>query len=61
MLSIIRYLNTYLESEEGASMIEYALIAALISIAAITIIPGIGTQLQTIFTNISTGLSGGTP
>jgi len=56
MLSIIRYLNTYLESEEGASMIEYALIAALISI-----IPGIGTQLQTIFTNISTGLSGGTP
>ncbi len=42
--------------EEGQGMIEYALLAALISIAAIAVITLIGPKLVTIFTSVSTAL-----
>lgn len=37
----------------GATAIEYALIAGLISIAIVTAVTAIGTQLSTIFTAIT--------
>ena len=52
------YLKTYLGTEDGASMVEYALIAALISIAAIAVLPGVGDALKTIFTEITGKLTG---
>jgi pilus assembly protein Flp/PilA len=41
---------------EGATAIEYGLIAALIAVAAIGAMQGIGTKLNTTFTNVSSNL-----
>ena len=43
---------TYAQDESGATMIEYALIAALISVAAITILGQVGTGVKTTFSKI---------
>jgi pilus assembly protein Flp/PilA len=44
--------------EKGATAIEYGLIAALIAVAAIAAMQGLGTQLNTTFTNVATGMKG---
>jgi pilus assembly protein Flp/PilA len=46
----------FFRDETGATAIEYGLIAAGISIVIITAVNGIGSQLNTAFTNISTSL-----
>jgi pilus assembly protein Flp/PilA len=61
MFTLLRYLKTYARTEEGANMVEYALIAALISVAAITVIPGVGTAITNIFTAVTGNLNTGTP
>ena len=48
----------FLKEEDGVTAIEYGLIAALISVAIITILGTMSTGLQTIFQTISTALSG---
>ncbi len=48
-----------IREEDGQGMIEYALIAALISIAAITVIMTFGDDLIAIFTDVKTGLNDG--
>ena len=45
-----------IRNDEGATAIEYGLIAALIAVAAIGAMKGIGTKLNTTFTNVSTNL-----
>ena len=57
MRLLCSYLRAYLRTEDGANMVEYALIAALISIAAIAILPGVGKAVADIFTNITTALN----
>jgi pilus assembly protein Flp/PilA len=47
---------TFIADERGATAIEYGLIAAGISIAIIAAVNGLGTQLSTNFTSISTSL-----
>ncbi|QNM83615.1 Flp family type IVb pilin [Sphingomonas sabuli] len=47
-----------IKNEEGATAIEYGLIAALIAVAAIGAMSGIGTSLNTTFTNVSDALDG---
>ena len=49
-------LVAFLKNENGATAIEYGLIAAGISIAIIAIVNTLGTQLNTNFTSISTQL-----
>jgi pilus assembly protein Flp/PilA len=44
------------KSEEGATAIEYGLIAALISIAAILAMTAVGTSLSSLFAKISGNL-----
>jgi len=44
------------ESQKGVTIIEYALIAALIAVVAITMLTNIGSAINTIFTNINTAL-----
>jgi pilus assembly protein Flp/PilA len=51
MLSSI---TRFLRDEEGATAIEYGIIAGLISVAIVTILSTLGTDLKTIFTTIST-------
>lgn len=46
-----------LKDESGATAIEYGLIAALISIAAITAMTSVGTNLSSTFSKVSSGLS----
>lgn len=47
----------FLKDENGATAIEYGLIAALISVAAIGAMSALGTQLTTLFGNIKTNLA----
>ncbi|HVL77898.1 MAG TPA: Flp family type IVb pilin [Sphingomicrobium sp.] len=42
-----------IRNEKGATAIEYGLIAALIAVAAIGAMQGIGTKLGTTFNNVS--------
>lgn len=44
------------KNEEGATAIEYGLIAALISVAAIGAMTALGGQLSTLFGSITTSL-----
>jgi pilus assembly protein Flp/PilA len=43
--------------EEGATAIEYGLIAALVAVAAITSMKGLGGQLKTTFNTTSSSMS----
>ena len=47
-----------LKNQEGATAIEYGLIAALIAVAAITAMRSVGTTLNSTFTNVSTQMNG---
>ena len=49
-------LLSFLKNESGATAIEYGLIAAGISVAIIAVVNGLGTQLNTTFSSISTQL-----
>jgi pilus assembly protein Flp/PilA len=46
----------FLQNQTGATAIEYGLIAAGISIAIIAVVNGLGTQLNTSFSSISSQL-----
>ena len=46
-----------MNDSRGATAIEYGLIAALIAVAAIGAMRGIGTKLNTTFTNVQNGLA----
>lgn len=48
---------SFLKNESGATAIEYGLIAALISIAAIAALRSVGTNLSTTFSNVAVNLS----
>src|ERR1700730_10100409 len=47
----------FANDESGATAIEYGLIAAGISVAIITVVNTLGSQLKTTFTNITTQLA----
>jgi len=47
----------FFKEEEGATAIEYGLIAALISVAAIAAMTSVGTQLSAVFTSVQTSLA----
>ena len=46
----------FLSDEQGATAIEYGLIAAGIALAIIAVVNGLGTALNSTFTSISTSL-----
>lgn len=50
-------IKRFLHDEEGATAIEYGLIAALISVAAIGAMTALGGQLTTLFGNIQSNLA----
>ena len=49
-------LQNFVRNEDGATAIEYGLIAAGISVAIITVVQGLGTKLNTTFSNISAAI-----
>jgi pilus assembly protein Flp/PilA len=54
MMNILRKLS---KDEEGATAIEYGLIAALIAVAAIAALTSVGGQLTTTFNKASTSFA----
>ena len=49
--------ENFLADESGATAIEYGLIAALISIAIVSILPSVGSKLTATFTSIDSALT----
>lgn len=66
MLSIIATLHVAglklkeraLSGEKGATAVEYGIMVALIAVAIIAVVGLLGGQLNTIFTNVKTSLTG---
>ena len=50
------YFRKLLRNNKAATAIEYGLIAALIAVAAITAMKGLGKKLNNTFTNVSDNL-----
>lgn len=54
---MIAKIKLFLIDDNGATAIEYALIASGISIAIVTVAPAIGGKLNTAFGKVSAGLN----
>ena len=54
----MKFIKKLARNEKGATAIEYGLIAALIAVAAITAMQGLGNELQTTFNTTSSAMSG---
>ncbi len=50
------FFSKLIRDEAGATAIEYGLIAALIAVAIMTTVSGLGSQLDTTFSKTSTAL-----
>lgn len=53
----MKFLRKLRRNEEGATAIEYGLIAALIAVAAIAAMQGLGSQLSTTFNKVQTEMA----
>ncbi|HEY0959983.1 MAG TPA: Flp family type IVb pilin [Novosphingobium sp.] len=53
----MKFFKKLLRNEEGATAIEYGLIAALIAVAAISAMSGLGDQLSATFNTTSSALA----
>jgi len=51
-----RLIVRFQKDQAGAAAIEYGLLAAGISVAIIAVVAALGTQLNTTFTSVSSGL-----
>lgn len=49
---MIRMLKRFYREDEGATVVEYALLVAIISVAAVVIIAAIGAQVNASFTEV---------
>lgn len=56
LILIYRDLTQIVRDSRGATAIEYGLIAALIAVAAITAMGGLGNQVKKTFTNVTTNM-----
>ena len=58
---MFRMIRNLRKSKRGATAIEYALIAALVSIAAVVAFQALGDALTTIFYGVSSSVAAATP
>ena len=54
-----KLISRFVRDESGATAIEYGLIAALIAVVIITVLGTIGTNLNTKFGSVASGLGAG--
>jgi len=54
----MKIIRKILGNNKGATAIEYGLIAALIAVAAIAAMKGLGSQLTTTFNQVASNMSG---
>lgn len=57
MLKLLALKDAYLKNEDGATAIEYGLIAAGISLAIVAVVFAFGDQLNVTFTAMETAMS----
>lgn len=57
MKRLLAFKEAYLKNEDGATAIEYGLIAAGISLAIVAVVFTFGDQLQTTFNSMETAMS----
>ncbi len=55
------FIRKIIRDKKGATAIEYGLIAALIAVAAITAMNGLGSSISTTFNNAATAMKGSNP
>ena len=55
------FIKNFWADEEGATAIEYGLIAGLIAVGLVTALTALGTDLSGLFTKISNILTGASP
>ncbi len=53
---MLKTIRNFIDDESGATAIEYGLIAALVSVAAIAALSALGTALEDIFFRVQTEL-----
>lgn len=53
----MKLILTLLKRRDGATAIEYAVIAGMIGLTIISAAAGVGTELSNIFTEVSTGFA----
>jgi pilus assembly protein Flp/PilA len=53
----MQFIRNILKNSKGATAIEYGLIAALIAVAAISAMQGLGSQLKTTFNTTSSAMA----
>jgi pilus assembly protein Flp/PilA len=58
MKQLLNAAGKFLSDEEGVTMIEYGLIAALIALAVVATVVTVGTQLNTLFARIKNCIAG---
>ncbi len=57
MLTVWTWLQSHLTDDEGASMVEYALLVVLIAIVALLAVQFAGREVSSTFSDIGSGLS----
>jgi len=55
----MKFINKLLRDEQGATAIEYGLIAALIAVAAIAAMQSLGSELNTTFNTVQSKMAEG--
>jgi pilus assembly protein Flp/PilA len=58
MKNLLNKLSTFTKKENGATMVEYAIMVALIAIVSIVVIRGLGREVSTTFGVVSSSLAG---
>jgi len=60
MKNMKQLLKNLIAEDSGQDLIEYALVAALVGLGAVTAMKSLGTPISTAFTNIGTRVTSGT-
>lgn len=53
---MVTTLTTMLRDEEGATMVEYGLLVALIAMVALVAVQALGTHLSSLFSSVATSV-----
>ena len=59
--TMLKFVRKLFKNRAGATAIEYGLIAALVSVAAVVALGQVGTSLQTMFSSVATTLTAAVP
>lgn len=60
MKRFISRIRNFANQEDGATMVEYGLMVALIAVVCLVAVTALGVNVAAIFDNIATSLGGGT-